>query len=222
MGEQQGPSQERTELRDALLRDLDLGGQPLASSGELRLSAWMSRRHLWLLLLPWWLVRSAWWFLLSGQRRAAVASENRAIDLYCQATGTDRQEARDQVWRLEGHLAPLVDRPEFAGLEPTAEPPGANRAELQAAMDALLDRVLAGRRTDDELLQTALALSAEHWDGMVDTYDRLVAQGITGRRAQNDAILAEGQAWRVRYRLAWRRWFDQQAEQDSASNPGRR
>jgi hypothetical protein len=157
-----GPSQELTALRDALLRDLDLGGQPLASRGELRLSAWLGRRHLWLLLLPCWLVRSAWWFLLSGQRRAAVASENRAIDLYRQATGTDWQEARDQVWWLQGHLAPLVDRPEFAGLEPTAEPPGANGSELQAAMDALLDHVLAGRRTDDELLQTALALSAEH------------------------------------------------------------
>jgi hypothetical protein len=225
LGEGRDWTQQRTALRDALLRDLDLGGQPLASSGELRLLAWLSQRHLWWwwLLLPWWLVRIAWWFLFSGQRRAALASENRAIDLYRQVTGTDRKAARDQVvWRLEWHLAPLVDRPELPGLEPIDEPPGASRAELQVAMDALLDHVLAGRRTDDELLQTALALSTEHQDGMCDTYDRLVEQGITGRRAQSDAILAEVQAWRVRYRLAWRRWFDQQAEHGSATSPGQR
>jgi hypothetical protein len=47
-----------------------------------------------------------------------------------------------------GQLAPLVDRPEFVGLALTAEPPGANRAELEAAADALLAHSLAGRRTD--------------------------------------------------------------------------
>ena len=142
MGEGRDWTQERTALRDALLRDLDLGGQPLASRGKLRLVAWLSRRHLWWLLLPWWLVRIAWWFLFSSQRQAAVASENRAIDLYRQVTGTDRKAARDQVWRLEWHLAPLVDRPELPGLEPMDEPPGASRAELQTAMDALLDMPL--------------------------------------------------------------------------------
>jgi hypothetical protein len=222
LGEGRDWTQQRTALRDALLRDLDLGEQPLASSGEVRLLPWLSRRHLWWLLLPWWLVRIAWWFLFSGQRRAAVASQNRAIDLYRQVTGTDRKAARDQVWRLEWHLAPLVDRPELPGLEPMDEPPGASRAELQVAMDALLDHALAGRRTDDELLAAVLAMSTEHEDSMAYTYDRLVEQGITERRAQSDAILAEVGAWRGRHRLAWRRWFDQQAEHGSATSPGQR
>jgi hypothetical protein len=51
-----------------------------------------------------------------------VASEDRAIDLYCQASGMDRQGAGDEVCRLVGQLGPLVDRPEFVGLEQTAEP----------------------------------------------------------------------------------------------------
>jgi hypothetical protein len=222
LGEGRDWTQERTALRDALLRDLDLGGQPLASRGKLRLVAWLSRRHLWWLLLPWWLVRIAWWFLFSSQRQAAVASENRAIDLYRQVTGTDRKAARDQVWRLEWHLAPLVDRPELPGLEPMDEPPGASRAELQTAMDALLDHALAGRRTDDELLTAVLAMSAEHEDSMVHGDEHLVQQGITGRRAQTRAMLSEVEAWRKRYRLAWRRWFDQQAGHGSATSPGQR
>jgi hypothetical protein len=222
VGEQQGPVQQRTALRDALLRDLDLGGQPVVTRGELRLHLWLHRRHLLVLLLPWWLVRLAWWFFFSSERRAAITSKNRAIDLYRQATGMDRKAAWDQVWRLEGQLAPLVDRPEFAGLEPADESPGANRTELEAAADALLDHALAGRRSDDELLAAVLALWAESEDSMAHGYDRLVEQGITGRRAQTDAILAEARAWRVRYRLAWRRWFDRQAEQGSGANPGRR
>jgi hypothetical protein len=222
MGEGQGSAQEGTALRDALLRDLDLGGQPVATRGELRLHLWLHRRHLLVLLLPWWLVRLAWWFFFSSERRAAIASENRAIDLYRQATGMDRKAARGEIWRLEGQLAPLVDRPEFIGLEQTAEPPGANRAELEAAADALLGYALAGRRTDDELLGAVLALSAESEDSMVHGYERLVQQGITSQRAQTDAIMAEAEAWRRRYRLAWRRWFDQQAEHGSATGPGRR
>jgi hypothetical protein len=57
---------------------------------------------------------------------------------------------------------------------------------------------------------------------MVYTHERLVQHGITGRRAQTDAIVAEAEGWRKRYRLAWRRWFDQQAEHGSATSPGRR
>jgi hypothetical protein len=223
MREEQGPAQERTALRDALLRYLDLNGRPVATRRELGLHLWLHRRHLSWLLLPWYPVRVAWWFLLSGQRRAARASEDRAIDLYRQASGVDRQAAWDQVvWRLAGQLAPLVDRPEFVGLEQTAELPGANRAELEAAADALLADSLAGRRTDDQLLAAVLALWDESEDSMVHAHERLVQQGITGRRAREHAILAEAEAWRERYRLAWRRWFDQQAEQGSATSPGRR
>jgi hypothetical protein len=122
----------------APLRYLDLIGRPVATRRELRLMAWLHRRHLSWLLLSWSPARIAWWFFLSGQRRAAVASEDRAIDLYCQASGVDRQGAGDEVCRLVGQLGPLVDRPEFVGLEQTAEPLGANRAELEAAADALL------------------------------------------------------------------------------------
>jgi hypothetical protein len=68
----------------------------------------------------------------------------------------------------------LVDRPEFVGLAQTAEPPGANRAELEAAADALLAHSLAGRRTDDELLGAVLALWAEHEGSMVHGDERLV------------------------------------------------
>jgi hypothetical protein len=55
---------------------------------------------------------------------------------------------------------------------------------------------------------------------MVHTHERLVQHGSTGRRAQTDAIMAEAEAWRERCRLAWRGWFDQQAEQGSATSPG--
>jgi hypothetical protein len=222
MREGSGSAQERTALRDALLRYFDLSGQPLLTRRTARLHAWLYRWYLVWLLIPFYLVLAARFFL-SGQRRAVRASKDRAIDLYGQASGVDRQAAADEVvWRLAGQLAPLVDRPQWLGLEPTAEPPGANRAELAAAADALLAYSLAGRRTDDELLAAVLALWDESEDSMVPTHERLVQRGITGRPAQTDAIMAEAQAWRERYRLAWRRWWDRQAEQGSATSPGRR
>jgi hypothetical protein len=97
-------------------------------------------------------------FFLSGQRRAIVASKDRAIDLYCQASGLDRQAAWDEVWRLTGRLAPLVDLPEWLGLEQTAEPRAPTGPNWRAAADALLTSALAGRQTDDGLLATVLAL----------------------------------------------------------------
>jgi hypothetical protein len=224
MGEGQGWAQERTALRNALLHYLDLNGQPLATRGELRLHVWLHRRRLSWILLPWVLVRSVWGLFLSGQSRAVRASKERMIDLYRQASGMNRQAALDETWRLEQRLMPLIDRPELAGLgqpaEPPAEPPGANRAELEAAADALLAYSLTGQGADDELLREVLALWDE--DAMVDTHQRLAQQGITGRRAQERAIGAEAQAWRVQYRLAWRRWWDRQAEQGSPASPGRR
>jgi hypothetical protein len=220
MGEGPRPAQERTALWEALLRDVNEGGQPLATRRTIRLMAWLRQRHLAWLLLPW-LVMVGARVLLPGQR-AAQASEDHIVDLYCQASGVDRQAARDEVWRLGGQLAPLVDRPEFVGLAQTAEPPGAKRAELEAAADALLAHSLAGRRTDDELLGAVLELWAEHEGSLVHGDERLVHQGITGRRAQTRAMLSEVEAWRKRYRLAWRRWFDQQAEHGSATSPGQR
>jgi hypothetical protein len=67
-----------------------------------------------------------------------------------------------------------------------------------------------------------LALWAEHEGSMVHGDERLVHQGTTGRRAQTRAMLSEVEAWRKRYRLAWRRWFDQHAEHGSATSPGQR
>jgi hypothetical protein len=110
------------------VRDVHEGAQPLVTRRTIRLMAWLHQRHLAWLLLPWFVMVGARG-LLGGQRRAAQASEDHIVDLYCQASGVDRQTARDEVWRLGGQLAPLVDRPEFVGLAPTAEPPGANRAE---------------------------------------------------------------------------------------------
>jgi hypothetical protein len=218
MREGQGSAQERTALRDAVLRYLDSSGQPLLTRRTARLHGRLHRWHLSWLLVPWYLVLTVRYFL-SGQRRAVVASEDRVIDLYRQASGVDRLAAWDEVRRLEGQLAPLVDLPEWLGLERTAEP-GANRAEWEAAADALLAYSLAGRRTDDELLGAVLVVWAEHeaWTAHAD--ERWVQRGVTSRRAQTDAMLAEVEAWRVRYRLAWRRWWDWQAEHGSASSPG--
>jgi hypothetical protein len=91
---------------------------------------------------------------------------------------------------------------------------------LEAAADALLAHALAGRRTDDELLGAVLALWAKQEDAMAHGHERLVQQGITGRRAQTKAMLREVEAWRKGYRLAWRRWLDQQAQHGSATDPG--
>ena len=110
----------------------------------------------------------------------------------------------------------------IVGLAQPAEPPVANRTELEAAADALLAHSLAGRRTDDELLGAVLALWDEHEGSMVHGDERLVHQGITWRRAQTRAMLSEVEAWRKRYRLAWRRWSDQHAEHGSATSPGQR
>lgn len=90
MGEGQGSPQERTALRTALLRYFDLSGQPLLTRRTARLYSWLHRWYLVWLLIPFYLVLIARFFL-SGQRRAIVASKDRAIDLYCQASGLDRQ-----------------------------------------------------------------------------------------------------------------------------------
>jgi hypothetical protein len=43
MGEGPGPAQDRTALWEALLHDVDEGGQPLATRRTIRLMAWLRR-----------------------------------------------------------------------------------------------------------------------------------------------------------------------------------
>ena len=88
---------------------------------------------------------------------------------------------------------------------------GVDRAELEAAADALIAYYLADRRTDDARLGEVLAVWAE-WEDLLERVHELVAlRGVLrgGRAAR--ALQGADQAVRERYLAAWRRWLDQQA-----------
>jgi hypothetical protein len=204
---EQGPAEELTALREAVLRHHDDLTREVAEDRTARLLRRLHRLHLSWLAAPWLLLGATRVFLLGGPPGAA-ASEDRAVALYRQRSGKDPLTARVEVGRLVMQLGALDDPVDWAGHRRGL--PRVDRAELEAAADALIAYYLAGQRTDDALLGEALAVWAE-WDDLLEqTWKQGSAGMLRGRRAARVAE-AEDQARMERYVAAWRRWFDRLA-----------
>jgi hypothetical protein len=212
--EGQHPAEQPT----ALLRFYD-ELQAIPEPRTKRLLERLDRWHLAWLLIPWWMVLGVWFFLRRGRPRP-VAGEDRAVALYRQATGTDERTAAREVAQLVMQLRQLGNPGGWPVPDGTVRPGGVDRAEVEAAAAALLGYHLAGRRTDDELLGEVVALWAEHmaWMHRDDP-----AAGRRLRRREVDGLLLELDAeigsFVARYLVAWRRWFDRQAERGAADGP---
>jgi hypothetical protein len=208
--EQPGPAEELTALREAVLRHHDDLSQEVAEDRTAHLLLRLHRLHLSWLAIPWLLLGAARVFLLGGPPGTAV-SEERAVALYRQRSGKDPMTARVEVGRLVMQLGRLDDPMGWAGHRRGL--PRVDRAELEAAADALIGYYLACRRTDDALLREALAVWDE-WDELLEQTWAWGSRGmLRGRRAARAAHRAEGedQARMERYVAAWRRWLDRQA-----------
>jgi hypothetical protein len=216
----EGLAEELTALRDAVLRQHDELARPIADSLGMRLLLRLDRLHLSWLEIPLGFLVGARVFLLGGQP-AVAASEDRAVALYRRCSGKDPLTARVEVGRLVLQLGALDDPLELAG-HAGAGVPRVDRAELEAAADALIAYYLAGRQTDDELLREVLAVWAEWEEVNEQAWQRLAQRGLLREHRALRALEGEDQAVRERYQVAWRRWLDQQAEHATPAGSGGR
>jgi hypothetical protein len=117
----------------------------------------------------------------------------------------------EQLGSLDQRLLALeADRP--------GRPPGADRAELEAAAGALAEWYLQGRRTDDELLGEVEAA----WAAVEEAQARQdgVPAGLRGPGLQAwlERTDEREEAAIDRYVAAWRHWLDRQPPQRSAAD----
>ena len=211
MHDHRASAEELAALGDAVLSCLDDLLRPVHRR-SLRVRRRLGRWRLSWLVAPWiliGLVRA----VLFGDQPAVVASHERAVGLYRRFSGKDPQVARAEVWRIVYQLTPLDERVRRLDGDRPGAPRGADREELSAAAAALVGYYLAGRRTDDELLGEVEAAWAEHEDLAEQWRQRAVGWGRPGRRRAEPTIESREQVVTDRYLVAWRRWFDRQAQQ---------
>lgn len=206
-------AEELAALRDAVLGCLDDLLRPLHRR-SLRAIRRLRRRHLSWLVAPWILIDLAR-TVLFGHRPAVFASHKRAVGLYRRLSGMDPQVARAEIWRIVHQLTPLDERVRHLDGDRPGAPSGADREEVAAAAAALVGYYLAERWTDDELLREVEAAWAEHEDLAEQWRQRAVGWGTPGRRHAEPAIDRREQVMTDRYLVAWRRWFDWQAQQET-------
>lgn len=212
-------AEELTALRDAVLRYHDEVHRPIADSRSMRLVRRLHRLRLSWLAIPWAGLLAARIFLLGG-RPAAQASEDQAVGLYRQHSRKDPLTARVEVGRLVLQLGPLDDPVDWVGRDRPGVP-RVDRAELEAAADALIAYYLADRRTDDELLREALAVWAEYEELTEQVRERFAQRGVLRGHRETRDLDGEDLAVRERYLVAWRRWLDQQAGHGARGLGGR-
>jgi hypothetical protein len=198
-------------LRGAVLRSHDefLRMEPKPQSVRMHLR--LKRLHLSWLAVPWIVVDIARMFLPALWGRFPVSDE-RAVSLYRRLSGKDPQVARAEVWRIGGQLHELDERLRDPYEQRPAAPRGADPAELEAALDALLGYYLAGRRTDDELLAEVEAAWAESEELTQQQLEHAMERGAFRRRRRertvDEQVEEQLHAAADRYRVAWRRWLD--------------
>jgi hypothetical protein len=128
--------------------------------------------------------------------------------------------AQAEVHRMVQQLGWLDERHRWLDDEERpGVPGGADQAELEAAVAALLGYYLAGRRTDDELL----AQVQDAWDEYEglghEQVQRARERRVRHRRPDPDVEL-RARAALGRYLVAWRRWLDSRAPLGAAGSPG--
>ncbi|HEX8861440.1 MAG TPA: hypothetical protein VGC06_20540 [Actinomycetes bacterium] len=206
--------EELAALRAAVLRQHDQLVRMLPGPRSLRLMGRLQRLHMSWLMLPWALVDAR-----RMLRRGFPAGQEQAARLYRQLSGKDRHVAGAEVWRVVTQLGVLDERlRDPLGDQPLGALRGADPGELEAAAGALLGYYLAGRPTDDELLAQVQAA----WGEYEELSEQQPEPGKRrGRRRAESAVDERMRAAADRYRVAWRRWLDRQAERGSATGPGR-
>jgi hypothetical protein len=210
-------AEELAALRAAVLQwHKELVGT-LPGSRSVRMLDGLQRLHLSWLVIPWIVVDAGWMFL-SGLRRGFPVGDEQAVRLYRRLSGKNPHVARAEVWRIGMQLGALDERLRDPDDGRPGAPRGADPDELAAAAGALVGCYLAGRRTDDELLGEVEAAWAEYEELTEQQLERVIDRGAFGRRAEL-AVDERVQAAADRYRAAWRRWLDRQAERGSVTGP---
>ena len=214
-------AEELAALHAAVLRSHDQFLRMKPKPRSLRVASRLKRLHLSWLLIPWYLVVAARFFL-PAFRRGFPDGEQQAVRLYRRLSGKDPQVARAEVWRIGRQLGELDERLRDLDEERPGAPRGADPGEVAVAAGALLSYYLAGRRTDDELLGEVEAAWAEYEELTEQQLERAVERRLFGRGRAEPTVDERGHAAVDRYRAAWRRWLDRQAEHGSAASPGGR
>jgi hypothetical protein len=216
--EQRAAAEDLVALRTALLGLHAEFLAPLPGRRTRRVVRRLRRPRLSWLLVPWFLL-----YMARGMRRAlrgSVAEQARAERLYGRLSGKDPHVAQAEVFRMVEQLGQLDAREHWLDEDAPGPQKGADRAELEAAADALLGYYLAGRRTDDELLGEVQAAWGEYEALTHERAQRVLQEGPRRGRPRPDHE-ERVQAARDRYLLAWRRWLDRQAPRASSSGSGR-
>jgi hypothetical protein len=180
------------------------------------------RRLQWLklllLLLPVLLIGLVR-MVVTGRARKAVVHQQRAVSFYRQLSGKDPRVAEAEVRRIADQLRAIDERVRANGDRPGTRG-AADRAELEAALGALLAYHLGGRQTDDELLGEIQAAWDAYEARRQEQQERLLLEVERDRHAvraefirQERVEFGRQQQAMDRYLAGWRRWLDRHAEQ---------
>jgi hypothetical protein len=215
-------AEELAALHAAVLRCHDEFVGTLQEPRSVRVMRRLRRLHLSWLALPWVAVEVGR-TVLSEARPGFPTSEEQAASLYRRLSGRDPHVAQAEVLRIVWQLGALDERVRgpLDEARPGA-PRGADPGEVEAAAGALLGYYLAGRRTDDALLGDVEAAWAEYEELSEQWRQRAMERGMRGLRRADPTTDWRRQAAGDRYRVAWRRWLDRQAEHGAAAGPGAR
>jgi hypothetical protein len=217
----EGSAEDLAALRAAVLRDHDQSVRMVPTQRSLRVDRRLKRLHLSWLLIPWGLVLAARFFL-PGSWRRLVADQEQAVRLYRRLSGKDPHVARAEVMRIGMQLKELDEQLRDPYEQRPGAPRGADPGELEAATGELVGFYLAGRRTDDELLAKVEVAWAEYEELTEQQFEHAMGGKRLGRGRAEPAVDERVQAAADRYRVAWRRWLDRQAERGAAAGPGAR
>jgi hypothetical protein len=128
------------------------------------------------------------------------------VRIYGELAGKDRHVAQAEVLRMTAQLRPLDSRLPMSGELPRP----VSRAELEVAADALLRFYVAGRHTDDPLLE-----ATQDAYGEVEAVAEAMLDRVHGQDRSTSAQRREDRerqaAANRRYVEAWLRWLDHQA-----------
>jgi hypothetical protein len=210
-------SSDMAELREAVLEFSETLARPLLGRRRARMARLLHRRGLrWLnalLLLPWLLVGLVR-IVVTGWAAEVVARQWRAVALYRRISGKDRRAAEAEVQRIKDQLLAIDQRVKPYGARFVTAGVTADRADLEAAADALLAYHLGGRQTDDALLAEIQAAWVAYETVGAERRDRALRR-VAGGRPPRRELDRQGRAAMDRYLAGWRGWLDRRTEQDA-------